>query len=739
MKEIEYTKALNEIQQEIGKLNPKQAELFKRFIDDEIANHHSKKTIVILSWYYRKMIADIDPLNTDEKYILNAILTHSTRACAWRFYRYLYKNNYLNADYRFLQFQTNFNIIKELIDRNLSVKNVVCYADGKYPCRKIVSTQNYNAIRFVERCLNEMREYNTYASAFVGYITSFFGEHNVTSFEDLNDTLIEECILNAPNHKTARDCRYLLAYGVSKMMDSSRLKMYPASVLSRVHFAKELRDGYRTVVYNAMDRVPEHDKWIILPNGEENRSTQITAESTILVDFTEVQNEHFRKLLKEWFWSSTKALVTLVGEMHVIRDFLNMYFPNIKDVKEKFPEIEPSLITDRYTYNDTLRITQTMCAQYKAFVCSRWNKTESRNYRIYPILSFVRFVENYATSVKVDKECYLYLTNRGTLNRKGPIGVSKEDLEQIAGYVNDHKNDNHNSLCFYVMFHIALNTEFRISQIATLPYDCVKESIKANEYVIRSNMKQSGYEMIEQPCARVVKDIILSYQRATEEYRAKLPLSLRKYLFVHEDYSGNFKTPLKANSFSRYLKDVCEKLGLPSYTAKNLRITYITNAKEYVLRNNLSDLTLLKVTNHANMDTVNNHYIQEKIIDALQATIGVIIGDVNIDGTISAKSDNFNTSKDVVVANGLGFCQSTQCTNQGPLPCQRCKHFFTTIENIPYYRQEIKRLQAINDGNLSPHDAEDVNNLIRLNTYILDELIILKKKGDEENGIICQT
>ena len=59
-------------------------------------------------------------------------------------------------------------------------------------------------------------------------------------------------------------------------------------------------------------------------------------------------------------------------------------------------------------------------------------------------------------------------------------------------------------------------------------------------------MKQSGYEMIEQPCARVVKDIILSYQRATEEYRAKLPFSLRKYLFVHEDYSGNLKTPLKS-------------------------------------------------------------------------------------------------------------------------------------------------------------------------------------------------
>lgn len=172
MKEKEYTRALRVIQKEIEKLNPKQAELFKGFIDDEIANH-SKKTIVIQCYYYAQMIADIDPLNTDEKYILNAILTHSTRACAWCFYRYLYKNNYLNADYRFLQFLTNFNIIKELIDRNLSVKNIVCYSDGRYPCRKIVSTQNYNAIRFVENCINEIGRDNHYATEFADYITSF--------------------------------------------------------------------------------------------------------------------------------------------------------------------------------------------------------------------------------------------------------------------------------------------------------------------------------------------------------------------------------------------------------------------------------------------------------------------------------------------------------------------------------------------------------------------------------------
>ena len=61
------------------------------------------------------------------------------------------------------------------------------------------------------------------------------------------------------------------------------------------------------------------------------------------------------------------------------------------------------------------------------------------------------------------------------------------------------------------------------------------------------------------------------------------------------------------------------------------------------MRNNLSDLTLLKVTNHANMDTVNNHYIQERLLMHYKQQLALLLADVNIDGTISAKSDNFNT------------------------------------------------------------------------------------------------
>lgn len=707
----ELKQAIDRIQKEINKLDSDSAKLYQGFIDEEIA-YYSESTFVSNSYNFRKLITNVDPLNRDEKYILDTILTY--RLEAWRFYRYLYLNNYLSNEYRFLNV-TPYNLIKELNDKGLSVKNIIYFNINNRDYHKIVYTDNQNVFRMIKDFYNGLGATN-YVPAFVDYITTFLDEHNVNCYEDLNDALIEDCILKAPNYKVACNCRYFLLHSVLKINDKSHLKKYPTSILSRTSLTKELFEGYRTVFYNQMDKVPSYDKMLLLPNGEEKKSTQLTSESVVSIDFTKIQNKHFRQLVKEWFWASTSSINTSSREVLKIAVFLNMFFPDSEGVFD---------------------ITQTICANYKSYVQSKWPKTETRNSRIYPILSFVRYLDNY-TPINVDKECYLYLVNRGALNRNGPVGVKQEHLEQIAAYINDHKNDSHNSYCLYVMFHIALNTEFRVSQIVSLPSNCVKESLKANEYVINTNMKQSGYESVDQPCARVVKDIIFAYLNATDDYRSNLSSNLRKYLFIHEDITGKVKTPFKAFQFSDYLKSICKELNLPSYTAKNLRITYITNAKAYAQRNGLSDLTLLRITNHANMDTVNNHYIQEQIIDALQATIGVIIGDVNIDGTISENSDGFNTSEDVSVANGLGFCQSMQCTNQGPLPCQRCKHFFTTIENIPYYRQEIKRLQTINNGSLRPHDAEDINNLIRMNTYILGELINLKKKkGDKKNGVIC--
>lgn len=696
------------IDQELKKVTSDKATVFKAYINSE-KEMVAEKTFIANGPRYRELVSNVDPLNKSSDYILSNILKF--RRFAWTFYFFMYKSGLLGHEFRFLKGVPFYSTVQEILDSNKTAANILCCSVGDTESRYVVETDNRQIIEMVESYFDSKYTMNT-SCDFPYYITSFLAENSITSFNGFSDDLIEKCILNAPTTDVACGCRAFIIYCLLNS-ENGKAKLYSVSVLCRQNFVAELTKGFRPVLYNKFDAVPSVDKWLLIPNGDEKRSTQMTAETITAIDFSIVTNKQMKDLLKKWFWAHSSSIATKSKDVPKIIYFINMFFTENEYV---------------------IRIDQNLCASYKSHVLSKWNVTETRNSRIYPILEFVRYLDNYS-DIQIDKSCYLYLTNRGSLNKKGAVGVKKEELEQIAAYINDHKNDDHNHLCFYVMFHIALNTEFRISQIVSLSSDCVKESMKTGEYIIQSNMKQSGYEEVDQPCARVVREIITSYQAATSEYREQLQPPLRQYLFVREDGNSKVKRPFNRSNFSDFLGNVCKELGLPRYTAKNLRITYITNAKEYAMKNGISDLTLLKITNHANIDTVNNHYIQEKMIDALQATIGVVIGDVNVDGTISASKDGYDTSKGSSVANGCGFCQSAECTSLGPSPCQRCKHFFTTLENIPYYRKEISRLKELNDGTKSPHDAEDLIKLIRLNTYILGKLIELK--GAVADGTVC--
>jgi len=164
-----------------------------------------------------------------------------------------------------------------------------------------------------------------------------------------------------------------------------------------------------------------------------------------------------------------------------------------------------------------------------------------------------------------------------------------------------------------------------------------------------------------------------------------------------------------------------------------LRATYITNAKEYILKNNLSDMTLLGITGHRSVDMVNNHYIQEKIRDALQATNNIIIGDVDITGQIVKDKGTIKSGNDVSVENECGYCQNEFCDLNGPLSCLLCKHFATTVDRIPFFKKQIEELdKAIAKGE-TRHDIEDAVNLKRLFARYLEALMNLKEESNAKN------
>ena len=255
------------------------------------------------------------------------------------------------------------------------------------------------------------------------------------------------------------------------------------------------------------------------------------------------------------------------------------------------------------------------------------------------------------------------------------------------------------------------------------------------EYLIVSETKVSAGAVVEQPCARVIKTVIDDYLSETAVMREKIESKeMKRYLFLREDSFNDIYKAISGTWFNNYLKKACDKLGIENITAQNLRSTYITNAKEYVMKNGLSDTTLLGITAHKSVNTINNHYLQEQIKDALQATNNIIIGNVDIHGNIVGKNSDIIKGKENSVENECGYCQNEFCDLNGPLSCLLCSHFATTVDRIPFFERQIEQLDKQILRAENKHDVEDFVNLKRLFARYLERLLVLKGEIENDAG-----
>lgn len=511
------------------------------------------------------------------------------------------------------------------------------------------------------------------------------------------------------DYETFQQMKAFILWCIAKFTESEkkkRFKYYRPSLVFGATYRKFFKLGYRPFFYNIFDNVPAANNWWLYPNGEEKRSTLLNTDSVISVGFSDIKNHYLIPYVKDYFWYTPQInILTKSRDIQRVKMFLNMYYPNDAVINK----IDPSY-----------------CASYKSYVLTSHGKTETRNNYIYPVLSFIKYLDE-SSDIEIDKSSYFYLNNKGSLNTNGAKGLKRDDLQLLEQTMNKHKYDTFEDLAFYTMFHICLNTEFRVSQIAGLSINCVQPAMKANEYVIRSISKVSYGKEMDMPCALVLKRIIDEYLVATAETReACTNQAIKKNLFFSYNKSKKFYRSVKGAKFSAVLRKRCEEVGMPIYTAKNLRVTYLTNAKELIMREGKSDAYMLGLSGHRNIDTSNNHYIEEKIRDALEATNNTIIGNVNVNGQIIKDESTINKSKVVTVEKECGYCQSDFCDLNGPLSCLLCKHFATTIDRIPFFESQIEILDNMINSAENHHDLEDCVNLKRLFMRYIEALIKIK-------------
>lgn len=123
------------------------------------------------------------------------------------------------------------------------------------------------------------------------------------------------------------------------------------------------------------------------------------------------------------------------------------------------------------------------------------------------------------------------------------------------------------------------------------------------------------------------------------------------------------------------------------------------------------------------MNTQFKYYDQPDMVEFCQRFYKVEIGSIHIAGRVEEQSYASGTQ---TVMNGCGHCELNHCNLHGNLECFLCRHFIATLENIPYFEQMIKEIDAAIELESIPHEREFLQSKKRLCVAYLKELYVLR-------------
>lgn len=507
---------------------------------------------------------------------------------------------------------------------------------------------------------------------------------------------------------------YFIQERVYPFLEKDRI---PIAVLNRQTLANELVEGYEIINYNQIEPAPVADKWILLFK-KYDRDTYIINNKR---DFTVVESCVYRRWLKEYVWKGEGLIASRLHSIDVLPSLLNYLF-EIKRGKTL------SIFT---TPGEETEISVNDIAAVMNDIYSSSYSQHTKCQQVYDMRSLLHFVEKEHLG-KIENGVFYQLTyTTVTTNNAHPI--PKDEIAKLALIIKQNAEKGILGKLYQAMFFIALETEFRGSQIVDLNKNCLRETSKRNEYVLVSETKTSSGELVEQPVSSYVEREIRNIISLTELYRERCtdPAVANK-LFIKPGIRRSSYNKFSASVFNAYLKSCCEKADIPRYTLENLRDTHMTMSEEYKIRRQLSDVEQRVLTGHANTITDDKNYVKFDIRDMLESLHGVIIGDVKLDGTIFQNVDSSIANEENEVENGCGWCNSPVCRIETNLGCLLCSDFVTTISRLPYFEEQLRVINQKIERATIPHDKEDLINIKRLYLKYVEE--ILKNKEKAENG-----
>ena len=479
-------------------------------------------------------------------------------------------------------------------------------------------------------------------------------------------------------------------------------------MLQSISFCSHYENGFKPVPLNPIDPVPLIDKWLLMPNGAEKKSTKLKTYQYVPFDFSPVADEKLKSALKHWCWNETGTIPARYDYVKILIKFITF----IDELRNKyhFNKITHSNEKDTFTAEEIFT--------YLTYV----KNNGFRPHYVSVVKKFLTYIwENQLYSVAV--QAFSYFSVKTEPPKKQAEDIANEDLLRLDERLKSNASKSLQHALHHIIFHIALSTEMRISQILNLKIDYLNP-ITGN---LKSTSKVSQGELVDIPVTPYTKRFLEAALQLTQSDRDKcLDTDLKQYLFLQELHNNSYKV-MDKRIFTDYLKKTCIELNIKPFTARNLRCTYMTKAVEFIMRTNRSLVELNAITLHKRFNTTNNHYVAKKIRAYLEATYLVVCGDADIQGTITNEK-NQNTVPEKLVNDNCGYCSKETCVIFNGLDCLMCQGFIATLDRIPFFETKIETFNGLIKNAQLSHDKEHLLVIKKLYIAYLEKLYILREE-----------
>lgn len=540
----------------------------------------------------------------------------------------------------------------------------------------------------------------------INYYRKLFNKTHTTELEAINFVLFfyRQLVNNHPEYPFFKEAKTISKYllfngGLSSLICENCTFMYYDPQNSKTDCSAE--------------------KVVFILNGYNKLYTRFQPEDYARFDLSAIRAPEYRNLLIRYIISAPSRL----SELYSNHSFLaREILAQVISIKNKKGYPNPNL----------LNFTDQEAVLIRKMIHNEKVTLQTLNNKIGSIRRFLQWASE-RNLITISSMFFDYLRQYEEPSRTVAKPIPDKDLIILNKYLSKRAKPGTIEFLYFTIFHLLIQTEFRISQICQLRADCIKPSVKPDQYYVVSNSKTSHGAKKSYVITGYTFYLLSDAINDTEPLRDQCTIeSIKDCIFLYYHKNDNMRL-ITQDQFGNYMERVCNECGLPRYRASNLRDTHMTKAFEHILRTGKSDLEMRVLSKHKRIDTTKSHYIAIELEKMLESTYQVMVDDgnhVDVDDKVIPESQA-PIGKQSLVENGCGHCKTQTCISRGSLPCLLCKDFVTTVK----HEKDFIRMIDITDHMISEaHDQHDKDDLTTIKSLYVQYLKAIYLFKEQNNG-----